>query len=290
MDTLVAGSERAQSGSRALGSGAQRLGDSLASGAEKIPAYGADDVDNVSTVISSPVNVDPIRDNAVANNGAGFTPMFLSLSLWIGAIAMFLVFRALERRTSLDYPWWKGPIRPAIRGAAMGVTQAVLLILATNWLVGLRAANLPGLVVMAIAASLTFVAFNQMLIASLSYRGRFVSILLLCLQIASMGATFPIETAPKFFQVIHAWLPMSYTQLAFRELIAGEGASMAVGRALLILAIWFVVSVAITFYASYKRNSVRPLPKDNALLGDILEAAAQDQAHRAHLAQKASEA
>ncbi|MDN6566524.1 MAG: YhgE/Pip family protein, partial [Actinomyces sp.] len=143
----------------------------------------------------------------------------------------------------------------------------------TNWLVGLEAVDVGGLVLLAIVSSLTFVALNQMLVATLAYRGRFVSIVFLCLQITSMGATFPIETAPKFFQWIHPWLPMSYTQLAFREMLAGAGATHAVRNCLLVLALYFALAVVLTFVAAHLRSGARPLPSDNALLGDSLAAA-----------------
>ena len=44
---------------------------------------------------------------------------------------------------------------------------------------------------MAIATSLCFVAVNQACVAAFAFRGRFLSIVLLSLQITSMGATFP---------------------------------------------------------------------------------------------------
>ncbi|WP_268918863.1 hypothetical protein [Actinomyces trachealis] len=33
---------------------------------------------------ASVTQVDAVRDHGVANNGAGFTPMFMNLALWIG--------------------------------------------------------------------------------------------------------------------------------------------------------------------------------------------------------------
>lgn len=267
---LNAGAAAAQRATGALGDGAGELADALGAGAKQIPNYSAEDDAKIAQLVSEPVRVEAVRHSAVANNGAGFTPMFMSLSLWIGGIAIFLVLPALTRKTGQNERWWMAALRPVTAAAVLGVIQAVLLVTVTNWTVGLHAVNLPGLVGIAIASSLTFVAINQMFIATLAYRGRFASILLLCLQIASMGATFPLETTPRFFQWINPFLPMSYTQLAFRQMIAGEGATNAVSRTLAVLAIYFLVSVALIFLAAWKRSGLKPLPRDNALLGDSL--------------------
>lgn len=275
LGTLDEGARKAADGSTALMTGITKLSDGLSDGVDRIPDYSDQDSSHIASVISKPVSVEPVRENAVANNGAGFTPMFMSLALWVGGIAIFLVLPALDRRPSPTERWWMAPLRPAVTATILGVAQAVLLMVVTNWSVGLHAVDVGGLVLLAIASSLTFVALNQMFVATLAYRGRFVSIAFLCLQITSMGATFPIETAPRFFQWIHPWLPMSYTQLAFREMLAGSGATHAVRNCLLVLLAYFLVAVVLTFVAAHLRSGRTPLPRDNALLGDSLAAAAE---------------
>lgn len=270
LDALDTGARTAADGATALGAGIAKLSDGLTEGVDRIPVHSAADSSHIASVISRPVVVDPVRDNAVANNGAGFTPMFMSLALWVGGIAIFLVLPALDRRPGPTEKWWYAPLRPAVTATLMGAGQAILMMSLTNWLVGLRAADVAGLVLVAVAASLTFVAVNQAAVAAMAYRGRFVSIILLSLQITSMGATFPIETTPRFFQWVHPFLPMSYTQLAFRSLIAGGGADHAVRNCLLVLAVWFLAAVACTFLSAFLRGGRRPLPRDNALLGDQL--------------------
>lgn len=275
LGTLDGGARKAADGSTALTTGIMKLSDGLSDGVDRIPDYSDQDSSHIASVISKPVSVVPVRENAVANNGAGFTPMFMSLALWVGGIAIFLVLPALDRRPSPTERWWMAPLRPAVTATILGVAQAVVLMVVTNWSVGLHAVDVGGLVLLAIASSLTFVALNQMFVATLAYRGRFVSIAFLCLQITSMGATFPIETAPRFFQWIHPWLPMSYTQLAFREMLAGSGATHAVRNCLLVLLAYFLVAVVLTFVAAHLRSGRTPLPRDNALLGDSLAAAAE---------------
>ncbi len=268
LDTLAEGMSTAAEGSPALVDGAEQLSEGLSDGVERIPNYSPAEVEKIAETSSTLVQVEPVRANEVYNSGAGFSPMFISLALWIGGIAIFLVLPALDRRPGPGETWWMAAVRPARTAAVFAVIQATLAVVLTNWLVELHAVHVWGMVGIAILASLTFVAVNQACIAMLGYRGRFVSIVLLLLQIASMGATFPVETMPAFFNWIHPWLPMTYTQLSFRALIAGAGTSGIIPKTIAVLLIWLTASAALVLLGAYLRTKNHPLPYDAALLPD----------------------
>ena len=266
--TLAEGMSSAAEGSPALVEGAEELTDGLSDGVDRIPNYSPEEAERIAQTSSTLVQVEPVRANEVYNSGAGFSPMFISLALWIGGIAIFLVLPALDRRPGPGETWWMAAVRPARTAAVFGVIQAVVAVVMTNWLVEIHAVHLWGMVGIAVLASLTFVVANQACIAMLGYRGRFVSIVLLLLQIASMGATFPVETMPAFFNWIHPWLPMTYTQLSFRAMIAGGGTPGIIPKTIAVLLIWLVVGVGLVLLGAYLRTKNHPLPYDAALLPD----------------------
>lgn len=268
LSSLAEGMSEASSGGSALVEGSAQLEAGLEEGVELLPNYAPDERQQIAETSSTLVQVDPVRENAVNNAGAGFSPMFISLALWIGGIAIYLVLPALDRRPGPSETWWMAAVRPARTAGVFAVLQAVTAIVFTNWLVELHAVDLWGLIGIAVLASLTFVAVNQACIAILGYRGRFVSIVLLLLQIASMGATFPVETMPAFFNWIHPWLPMTYTQLSFRAMIAGGGSPLIVFNTVLVLLVWLLVSVSLVLFGAYSRTKNHPLPYDAALLPD----------------------
>ncbi|WP_216386891.1 YhgE/Pip domain-containing protein [Arcanobacterium phocae] len=241
-------------GARKLNDGATKLRDGLTEGSGKIPQLSNADQQNVSATAGKVAEVKTERLHAVANNGAGFTPMFMSLALWIGTIALFLVLPALDHDERARGRWIQAVTKPAVTATILAVVQAVVMMVVVNAMGELHVANLAGLSALAVLASICFMAVNQACVAAFAFRGRFLSIVLLSLQITSMGATFPIETAPKFFQWIHWLLPMSDTQLAFRSLIAGGGVDGIVGKTVLVLLLWTVVAVAISFFASKVRT------------------------------------
>ena len=282
LGTLAEGTETAADGSVQIADNTALLSAALADGVDQIPNYTPEEAAKIAALSSSLIQAVPVREHAVANSGAGFAPMFISLALWIGGIAIFLVLPALDRRPGPGEQWWMAAARPAMTAGIFGIVQATLAAVITNWSVELHAVHLGGLVGIAILASLTFIAVNQACIAMLGYRGRFVSIVLLLVQIAAMGATFPVETMPAFFNWIHPFLPMTYTQLSFRAMIAGSGVPGIVSKTILVLLLWLVIAVCFVLLGAYLRTKNHPLPYDAALLPD--NTPDEDQATPAELA------
>lgn len=268
LSALSSGSETLVDGGDLIAENTAKLHDALADGYEQIPNYTDSEAEAIAGKASSLISVEPVRENEVANSGGGFAPMFISLALWIGGIAIYLVLPALDRRPGPGETWWMAAVRPARTAAIFAIIQATLAVVITNWAVELHAANVWGMIGIAALASLTFVAVNQACIALMGYRGRFVSIVLLLLQIASMGATFPIETMPGFYRWLHPFIPMTYTQLSLRSLIAGGGTPGIISKTILVLVLWLVVASALVLLGAYLRTKNHPLPYDAALLPD----------------------
>lgn len=65
------------------------------------------------------------------------------------------------------------------------------------------------------------------------------------LQLATSGGTYPVETTPLFFQVIHPLLPMSYAVSGLREVITG-GIDARLWTSVAYLGALLVVSLALT--------------------------------------------
>lgn len=260
---LSDGLKQLKYGSDQAAEGAKKLADSLSSGADKLPNIGETQAKNISDVASAPVKVKQERQHPVYNNGIGFAPFFMGLALWIGGIAVFLIFPALNLRKSHEEPFFVCALRSLGTALAFGFAQATLVVFGLTWLLHLNAVHLGALWLIALLSSMTFVVINQACVATLGFRGRFISVLLLCLQITTAGATFPIETTSKFLQFLHPLLPLTYTINAFRSLIAGGSVSLVPVVAVLLS--WMLVAALLTLWATHRRTGMRPMPFDPAL-------------------------
>lgn len=270
LDSLSQGAGKASEGGKQLAggidkltTGASSLEDGLRDGAEQVPTVDKGQAKKVSKAASGVADVKSVRQNPVHDNGAGFAPFFMALCLWIGGIAIFLFFPALALRRHPEESFWRCGFRSMAIGALFGALQAVTVVTGLQLFLKLDAQNFGALVLIAVLASIGYVAVNQACVAALGYRGRALSVILLCLQITSTGATFPVETAPRFFQFLSPLLPMTHVARTIRAAIAGG--ELHLGKALVVLAIWTLLSWVATLISAARRKGQRPMPYDPAL-------------------------
>jgi putative membrane protein len=251
---LQTGTGKLSTGAQKLGTGSGRLADGLRDGASQVPNYTSAQRQRLSAVAATPVVTNTSRLHDVKTYGAGFAPYFMALALWVGAMAIFMLLRALSPRSLASTA--SSP-RVALAGywpgAVMAGVQAVLLVLVLYFAVGLTPARLPVLFLFAILISLTFAAINQALIATFGGAGRFVALILISLQLTTAGGTYPIDTAPAFFSALHPFLPMTYAVDGLRTAIAGGGAGL--GRDVVVLLVWAAIGFAITFLAAHRQRT-----------------------------------
>lgn len=262
-ELLSTGAKELNAGSTQLKDGSTQLATALSAGADEVPEISVADAETISSVAGQPVQVKQVRNHEVSENGIGFAPFFVALSLWIGGIALFLVFPALDIRRLKTEPFFICGLRSLATTIIFGLIQSAVAIIGLQLLLNLQAKNLGTLLLICMFTSLVFVSINQACVALLGFRGRFVSILLLCLQLASSGATFPIETTAKFLQGISKLLPMTYAAQAIRNSISGG--TQSVVPMIVVLSIWLLFAWTITFISSYRRKGMLPMPFDPAL-------------------------
>ncbi len=231
--------------------GAGTLTDELGNGAAEVPAFDEAQAEQLSTITGTPIELVAVRDHAVAGYGAGLTPYFLALGLWIGAVGTFLMrpalsARLLERRR----PAVLVALGSYLPNAIIAVVQALLATLIVDAVLPIEAADLPALTGLAVLASLTFMAIVQALIAVLGPTGRFLALVLTVLQVSSAGGTYPVQTAPGFFQALHGVLPLSHAMQGFRALVSGGELGLA--TAVPVLAAWLLGALAVTTFAALR--------------------------------------
>jgi len=174
-------------------------------------------------MMSDPVTLDTERMGEVVNYGTGFAPYFIPLSLWVGALVTYFLFRPLPERALAS---GASPLVAAFAGfwpaALIGTTQAIVLVGVLEVALGLDPVSPLALYGFAILSAVCFIAVLQFLSAALgSAVGKLVAIVILMLQLTSAAGTFPIEMVPGFFQAIHPLLPMTYVVSGLRQAISG---------------------------------------------------------------------
>lgn len=197
-------------------------------------------LNGLSGYANAPVTVDSQAVNPVQNYGTAFAPYFLSLSLWVGGLMIFLGtyldsdgrFEILSRNSS----------RKVLRSfifLGLGLVQAAVLGVSLKYCLGLTVKN-EGLYFFACALfSLCAVAVIQFFMVNFRDIGKFLCIVILILQLTACGGTFPMETVPKFFNVIYPYMPMTYSVGLFKEAISGGDQALVIRNAIVLAVITF---------------------------------------------------
>lgn len=195
-----------------------KVSDSVAEANEKLPK-----LEGLAGFVADPVRIDEKDVDAVHDYGTAFAPYFMSLSLWVGALIMFIVIylnpqmrfkRKLVKNVHMDVKFLVYPL--------IGIAQGVALALILLNILDLKVTNEPMFFGAIILISLTFISIVQFLIVNLGDVGKFLAMLLLILQLTASGGTFPNELVPKFFNDINAYMPMTYAIYALKEVISGR--------------------------------------------------------------------
>ena len=99
-----------------------------------------------------------------------------------------------------------------------------------------------------ILIAITFMAIVQFATAIFGDVGRFLCIILLTLQLTACGGTFPIETAPKFYNLINPFMPMTYTVDGLRAIIGSGNMSIMLNSVIVMISIIIVCYLTILLY------------------------------------------
>ena len=92
--------------------------------------------------------------------------------------------------------------------------------------------------------SIVFVTIVYTLVSLFRNVGKALAVILLVLQIAASGGTYPIEVMPEFFQSIHPLLPFKYAIGGLREAVGGIVPEL-LSRDTIVLAGFFLVFLVI---------------------------------------------
>ncbi|OYD06300.1 YhgE/Pip domain-containing protein [Paludifilum halophilum] len=203
LSKLEDGSGELKNGLFQILDGQGSLADRLAQGVEDGESR-LQDKDSQADKISNPVKVDDQSVHPVPNYATGFAPYFIALSLWVGAMILFTVIDL--KRAKL------GDERPLsfMTALLIGTLQALLLVTALRYGLGIRPELEGWFYLFAVVISFAFIAINHFLVSVLKDVGRFLSIVILMLQLTSSAGTYPVELLPDSFRELHPYLPMTY--------------------------------------------------------------------------------
>ena len=199
-------------------------------------ALEADDLEHVRTIVgsdgngligllSSPVTLKTIGVYPVENYGSVMVGYYSALSIWIGAtilVAMLSIEPAqecLEKLGSVkNYEKYLGHY---VMFFLIASCQGILIALGSIFFLRIQCLHPAEFVFACWLASTVFSAIVYTLTVSFGDIGKAIAVLLLVVQVAGSGGTFPIQMTPHFFQVLAPYLPFTPLMNALHACVGG---------------------------------------------------------------------
>ncbi|PFC90796.1 phage infection protein [Bacillus anthracis] len=217
VNKLADGSGKVTDGLVKVNDGSGELAEKLGEGAEKTGEVKG--TDKTYDMFASPVKVKTEKMAEVPNYGTGFTPYFLSLGLFVGALLLSIVYplRDTVGVPKSGFSWFISKFGVLL---SVGIIQAVVADIILLFGLGVEVQSIPYFILFSIVTSLAFIALIQCLVTAFGDAGRFIAIITLIMQLTTSAGTFPLELIPKFLQPFNAWLPMTYSVSGLKAVVS----------------------------------------------------------------------
>lgn len=196
--------------------------------------------------ISSPVQMNTVEIYAISNYGSAMAPFYTVLALWVGALILVaLIHVKVKDGEDLEgvKPYQKFFGR-YISFFVIGQVQTIITVFGDLFYVGIQCKHPIAFTLAAMMTSFVFTFLIYSLTVAFGNIGEAIAVVIMVIQVAGAGGTFPVEVLPSVYQYLYKFMPFSYCMNALRECVAGMY-QHTYGRCLATLLIYVGISVII---------------------------------------------
>lgn len=157
---------------------------------------------------------------AIANYGTGMTPFYTVLAIWVGGLLLISVLSTdiHEKEKFSGRQIYFGRFFTFM---TIGFFQSLIVTLGDLFIIQVDVKSPFWFVIFGLICSLVFVLIIYTLVSVFGDVGKALAIIMIVLQIAGSGGTYPVVLLPKFFQMISPFLPFTYAIDIMREAVGG---------------------------------------------------------------------
>lgn len=217
---LAAGSATLGEGLNTIGEGTDTLTNSLKDASKK---SNIKSTSKTYKQMSSPVDTEKKDLTNMPNNGHAMAPYMMSVALYVACMALSLMYPFGKGMTTTDSPA-KFLLAKASVMVPLSIVQALILYFSLKGFCGFTPAR-PGLcLAFMLLLSLAFMAFIAFLAIAFGRIGEFIALIFMVFNLGASAGTYPLETAPHWYKVLHPFVPFTYSVNGFRSVIANATA------------------------------------------------------------------
>ena len=180
------------------------------------------DSSHMADYLSSPVQLNTEIIYEIKDYGSAMAPYYVMLALFVGSLLTAVMIKVpVTQKEFVGCPAIQRYFGRFTVFFLMAMAQALVTAFGCLHFVGMTVAEPALFVVACCVCSLNFAAMNYALVYSLDNVGMAASVIIMVLQVAGSGGSYPVHVLPELFQKLYPVMPFHYGMDMLRETIGG---------------------------------------------------------------------
>lgn len=179
--------------------------------------------EKIGTYFSSPVDLKTVPVYKTKNYGSAMAPFYSVLAIWVGSLILVAIIHLKVHPLGQEKPF---KVYEEFFGRyaiffLIGQIQTIICVLGNLFFLEIQCQH-PFLFWFASAvSSFVFTILIYTLVFVFGNIGEALAVIIMVIQVAGTGGTFPKEVLPTVYQNIYQFLPFPYCMTALRECVSG---------------------------------------------------------------------
>ena len=222
------------------------------------------DPEKIAEFMQSPTKVTTEKLYPVNAYGTAMSPLFISLSLWVGTLMLCVILKLeVDKEGIPGLTVVQGYIGRWMFFAILVALQAIVCVSGCLF-IGVEPASVSAFYVTAVLLSLTYLSITYALSSCLQHIGIGLCIIMVFVQIPGGTGLYPVEMTDAFFRAVYPMFPFTYGINALRETLGGFYGSQYASYVGVMMLIMFVMTVVGLFARPQLTNLNRLVAKQVA--------------------------
>ena len=180
------------------------------------------DSESMAEYLTSPVQLNKEVIYEISDYGAAMSPYYAMLALFVGSLLTVVMIKVPV--TQPEFAGCRAIERYFGRFVIfflMAMAQALVTAFGCLYFVGMNTAEPALFVLSCCICSLNFACMNYALVYALDKVGMALSVVIMVIQVAGSGGSYPIDVLPQVFQTLYPFMPFHYGMDMIRETVGG---------------------------------------------------------------------
>lgn len=176
----------------------------------------------IADYLTSLVDTNEINLYEIDSYGSKMAPFYTILACWVGCTLLVSLLKTdiKENEKTKNYKNYQKFLGRFMLFAVIAIIQGLIIGIG-DIILQVQVLNIPLFLTTIMLSSLTFMTIVYALTISFGKVGEAAAVVIMVLQVAGSGGTFPIELLPRPFQILQPFMPFYPAMSALRETIGG---------------------------------------------------------------------